>query len=106
MSVNARVAPWNREEAAVDESVRRRLFTESRVMIAVCAVTSPTFPPDRVHPVDQVTAVLRGEIEMRVGGRLLRLSPGRSCVVPAGTPHSTRIREPGVAETLNIFPPS
>jgi len=46
-------------------------------------------PPEHLHPdQDEEFAVLEGELLLRVRGREVRLSPGRSHLVPRGTAHT------------------
>ncbi len=103
----SRVAPWSRfEEAALDSRVRRRLFTASRAMVVVCDVSSRSFSTPRVNDLDEVTTILRGQVEIRLGDRVVLLEPGQSVRIPARTAHSVRRTGPGAAEVLNVlFPP-
>ena len=102
----ARVAPWSRfEEAALDTSIRRRLFTETRAMVILSGITSHVFPPNHVHSVDQVITVVAGRVEIRIDGKLLSLDRAEAVLVSAGVPHSVRTLGPDPAETLNIFSP-
>ena len=102
----ARVAPWSRfEEAALDASVRRRLFTEDRAMVIWSSVTSKTFPPDHKHAVDQVVTVVVGRAEVRVGGRRFRIGPAQAVLVPGGMRHSIRRVGSTETETINVFSP-
>ena len=74
----ARVAPWNRfDRDALDDRVRRRLYTEGRSQIVVCEISSEDFPAVHIHPVDQVTTVLRGRVEILLDGKRHPCAAGR-----------------------------
>lgn len=102
----ARVAPWNREDAGLDAHVRRRLLSARRTLIVLCDASTDANRLAHVHSVDQVTIVLHGRVEFRVGDVLHRLGPGQSVHVPAGTRHAMRSAEPDRAETLHLFLPA
>jgi quercetin dioxygenase-like cupin family protein len=101
--MTARVAPWNREDAALDTRVRRRLFTSRRTMIVVCRSLPEPFGADHCHAFDQITLVLRGCVEARVRDRLHVVPEGQAVRVPAGVPHALRCAGPDVSETVNFF---
>lgn len=98
----ARVAPWNREDAALDPQVRRRIFSARRTLIVV-AEAPEAFGPVHTHSVDQVSFVVRGRVEARIGGHGHLLAPGQSVRVPAGVPHALRACGSGGAETVHLF---
>ncbi len=104
----ARIAPWTRfEDSALDSRVQRRLFSPSRAMIVVCRVTSPTFTAPRINDLDEVTTVLEGRIEVRLGDRCVPLDRGQSIRIPAQTSHAVRALDDEEAEVLNVlFPPA
>jgi quercetin dioxygenase-like cupin family protein len=55
------------------------------------------------HPQDQITMVLEGVIDFRVGGHLLRLSKGQLAAIPGGTVHGATVPDSGEAVSLNVF---
>ena len=99
----SRVASWTREDAALDTRIRRRLFSARRTMIVLCGSVPEPFGADHVHSLDQITIVLRGDVEARVNGVVTALGPGRSIRVTAGTPHALRCAGPAPSQTLNLF---
>ena len=99
----SRVAPWNREDAALDTRVRRRLFTSRRTMIVVCKSLPEPFGADHQHSLDLVTLVLRGSVEARIQGQLRTVPQGQSVRVPAGVRHALRCLGPDLSETVNFF---
>ena len=59
---------------------------------------------EHAHPQDQVTSVLSGTIDFRVGGEPVRLGAGETATIPGGTPHSATVPESGPAVvTLNVL---
>jgi quercetin dioxygenase-like cupin family protein len=100
---SSRVAPWNREDAALDARVRRRLFTSRRTMIVVCESRPEPFGIDHQHALDQITLVLRGSVEARIHGAVCTVPEGRSVRVPAGVRHALRCAGPEISETVNFF---
>ncbi|MBU6389588.1 cupin domain-containing protein [Patescibacteria group bacterium] len=59
---------------------------------------------DAGHSNEQMTLILKGELEMTVGTESYRLKSGQGVYVPPNTPHSGRILSK-VAEGLDIFTP-
>jgi quercetin dioxygenase-like cupin family protein len=55
------------------------------------------------HPEDQVTSVLKGEIDFIVAGTPVHLSAGALAALPGGVPHSATVGEREV-RTLNVYP--
>lgn len=55
------------------------------------------------HPHDQITMVLEGAIEFRVGGHPLRLSQGQLAAIAGGTVHGATVRDSSPAVSLNVF---
>ena len=102
----SRVASWTCEDAALDTRIRRRLFSSRRAMIVLCCSIPEAFGPDHVHSLDQITVVVRGRVEARLGRRLEEVPPGSSIRVPAGTAHALRAIGPGATETINVFLPA
>lgn len=54
------------------------------------------------HPQDQITSVLKGEVEFVVAGETVTLREGQAAALPGNTPHSATVGELG-AETLNFW---
>jgi len=40
------------------------------------------------HPQEQITHILEGELEMKIGDRIYFFTPGKVCVIPSDMPHS------------------
>jgi quercetin dioxygenase-like cupin family protein len=59
--------------------------------------------PEHQHPHEQTVVVLEGELELRVGGDTVRLTPGSVYVIPGDTPHAgTALVD---SRVLDIFSP-
>jgi quercetin dioxygenase-like cupin family protein len=55
------------------------------------------------HPQDQITMVLEGEIDFRVGGGSIRLRQGDLVTIAGGTTHAATVPSSGDATSLNVF---
>ncbi len=59
--------------------------------------------PEHRHPHEQTVIVLEGELELRVGGKTHRLTPGTVFAIPGDVPHAgTAIVDTRV---LDVFSP-
>jgi mannose-6-phosphate isomerase-like protein (cupin superfamily) len=47
-----------------------------------------TASPEDPHPFDEGLLVLDGELKLDIGGRIVTISEGEICIVPARTPHA------------------
>lgn len=66
---------------------------DTRGPLGLLDSTAPagTVMPAHSHPAeDEIVIVLSGEIELRLGGRVLRRGAGGSAFIPRGTEHSVR----------------
>ncbi|MEO8131657.1 MAG: quercetin 2,3-dioxygenase [Bryobacteraceae bacterium] len=63
-------------------------------------------PPLHVHErEDEFFYVLKGEVNVLVGGKAHKLGPGDTMFLPRGIPHTFRIKSP-VAHLLGVITPS
>lgn len=46
--------------------------------------------PEHLHPHEQISIVLEGQLELRVGDETQVLTPGLVAVIPGNTPHAGR----------------
>jgi quercetin dioxygenase-like cupin family protein len=100
----ARVAPWSAEGTVLDRRVERRLFCARRGMIVVVRLLPGDPPGAHAHALDQVTTVLGGRLEVRLGTDRRVLGPAESVRIPAGTPHASRaLGKP--AEAFHLYLP-
>jgi quercetin dioxygenase-like cupin family protein len=61
--------------------------------------------PQHLHPEEQVTAVLSGQIEFTVGDDLHLIGPGEVAVIPPNVPHGAKVVGDLTVETLNTLSP-
>lgn len=67
------------------------LETGASVSLADCTWPEGTHVAAHRHAhEDEVVVVVSGLLDLRMGGQVLRLGPGRTAVVPRGTEHEVR----------------
>jgi len=54
------------------------------------------------HPQDQITSVLKGEVDFVVDGQTVTLHAGQCAALPGNTPHAATVGDQG-AETINFW---
>jgi quercetin dioxygenase-like cupin family protein len=59
--------------------------------------------PDHHHVQEQITYVLRGALEMTIGGKVVVLNANDSVIIPSDVRHSARALSE--TETLDVFSP-
>ena len=67
---------------------------ETRGPLSLCDSTAPagTLVASHRHPAeDEIVVVLSGEIEIRMGGRVLLRTAGGTAFIPRGTEHQIRV---------------
>ena len=67
---------------------RRTLAHGEHLMVTQFLISQGTELPRHSHPHEQISYVLSGELEMRVGGQNYCLQPGDSLLLPGGMEHS------------------
>lgn len=67
---------------------RRTLAYGERLMVTQFLISKGTELPAHSHPHEQISYIVSGELEMRVGGQRYRLQPGDSILLPGGMEHS------------------
>jgi len=89
-----------REAAAVTAAYRNQVLSRVNASCLRLSVISDQYPWHRHPHSDELFLVVEGELEIELAddGRLLRLGPWQSVVVPAGVVHRTR----GVGRTVNL----
>lgn len=55
---------------------------------------------DYVHEMDEIVWLIKGEAELEMGKRAYGLRPGEGIFIPAGRPHTLRIR--GTGKTVYV----
>jgi quercetin dioxygenase-like cupin family protein len=100
---DARVVQWDEQEFA---EVRPGIFGAT-IDTPQLTATLYRYEPgssweEHRHPEDQITTVLRGEIDFVVSGAPVTLHAGELAALPGDTPHSAQVGPSG-AETLNVW---
>lgn len=54
------------------------------------------------HPQDQITTVVKGEIDFVVDGETVTLRAGQTSALPGNTPHAATVGDDG-CETINVW---
>ena len=87
------------EAAAVTEAYRNQVLCRVNTSCLRLAVVSDQYPWHRHPHSDELFLVVEGQLEIELAdGRILRLGPWQSAVVPAGAVHRTR----GIGRTVNL----
>ena len=87
------------EAAAVTETYRNQVISQVNTSCLRLAVLAGDFPWHQHPRSDELFLVMEGIFEIELAdGRVLRLRPWQTVVVPAGTIHRTR----GVGRTVNL----
>lgn len=82
---------------------RRTLAHGERLMVTQFLISRGTELPRHSHPHEQISYILSGELEMRVGGQSYHLQPGESLLLPGGMAHSALALQDVVA--IDTFSP-
>ena len=87
------------EAAAVTDTYRNQVISQVNTSCLRLAVLSGDYPWHQHPRSDELFLVMEGRFEIELAdGRVLRLRPWQTVVVPAGTVHRTR----GVGRTVNL----
>ncbi len=83
--------------------VRRSLVYGERMLLVHWELRAGVRFGEHSHPYEQAGYLLRGRLEMTIGGRRYLLRPGSSYVVASGVPHDAHVLED--SEVLDMFSP-
>ena len=87
------------EAAAVTDTYRNQVISQVNTTCLRLAVLAGDYPWHQHPRSDELFLVMEGKFEIELAdGRVLRLRPWQTVVVPAGTIHRTR----GVGRTVNL----
>lgn len=87
------------EAAAVTDTYRNQVISQVNTTCLRLAVLAGDYPWHQHPRSDELFLVMEGKFEIELAdGRVLRLRPWQTVVVPAGTIHCTR----GVGRTVNL----
>ena len=97
---------WNEiQPEEVYPGITRQIVQGERQTLVRYVYQPGSVFPRHQHPQEQITAVLCGEIEFDVNGRVAKLGPGDVAIIPGDTPHGARVTGDDVVETLNNMSP-
>lgn len=83
---------------------RRTLHTGERLQIVHITLRPGAGVPMHHHPHEQTGTVLKGELQMTIGGEVHQLRPGDSYLIPGGVEHDARAGSTEVA-VIDVFCP-
>jgi quercetin dioxygenase-like cupin family protein len=75
-----------------------------RVMMVIVDIDEGALVPTHTHPHEQTGTVLKGSMELSIGGESRVLTQGDYYVIPGGVEHSARSVD-GPCTALDIFSP-
>jgi quercetin dioxygenase-like cupin family protein len=82
---------------------RARIVHTDRASLSFVSIDAGASFPEHHHPHEQTVTMLEGELELVVGGRAHRLTPGQVFVIPPDTAHAgTAISD---CRVLDVFAP-
>ena len=67
-----------------------RIINTENITLVYVRVKAGTLLPKHVHPQEQITNLLEGQLELIVGGETFMLEPGKVGTIPPNVPHSGR----------------
>ncbi len=81
-----------------------RYLLGERTMLMAVSFDPHTEAPVHVHDEEQITLVVKGQLEFEIDGEVRVLTPGMVAVVPANVRHGARTRENSCLE-YDVFNP-
>jgi len=98
------VAAWRAPETPPEPRIlEQQVFSTGRLIVLRCEYRPESKFEPHQHPQEQVTIVESGVLELRVGGRELRVRAGEMIAIPAGIRHSTLVGADAPVRVLNLF---
>lgn len=88
--LSIRVERWNKEHAPDARELRRLMEREGYSVFEWRDAAGTTYGA-HTHAEDQSHWIIKGRLELRVGGRQYALRAGDRDFLPAGTEHSARV---------------
>jgi quercetin dioxygenase-like cupin family protein len=96
--------PKTRTGKELAPGVVARTFWGDRVLVALVDLAPGAVVPPHSHPHEQVTTLLRGNLEITAGGETRSCKPGDVCVFPGGTEHGV-VNGAEPARVIDTFAP-
>ncbi len=91
--------PWEK----VTSEISRKIITGANEMIAHVLLKKGAVVPEHSHVSEQITYILEGALEFRIGAEELVVRAGQVLVIPSGVPHQAVALEDTL--DLDIFSP-
>jgi quercetin dioxygenase-like cupin family protein len=86
------------------DGIAMRVIHGERMTFAYFTFTPGTPLPEHRHPHEQIGTVVKGEMELTIGGETRAVSAGGAYHIPSDTVHSARCLK-GPAEVIEVFSP-
>lgn len=91
--------PWER----VTDKVERRILTGHQLMIVWWKLQAGAHTGAHQHPHEQITWMLKGKMDFRIGDDTRSMIPGDIALIPSNTEHEAIWQED--IEVIDIFAP-
>jgi quercetin dioxygenase-like cupin family protein len=96
--------PRERKTIEIATGFHARTFWGNKLMLVVVDIDARAFLPNHSHPHEQGGIVIKGELELTVGGDKQLLRAGDVYLIPGGVEHSA-IAGSEPVQVLDIFTP-
>ncbi|MGW8249756.1 MAG: cupin domain-containing protein [Anaerolineales bacterium] len=96
--------PQDRQSIDLVNGIHARTFWGDRLMLVVVDIDAEAVLPNHSHPHEQGGIVLKGELELTIGGEKRLLKTGEVYLIPAGVEHSA-VAGIEAVQVLDIFSP-
>jgi quercetin dioxygenase-like cupin family protein len=96
--------PSEREATEIVPGYRARTFWGTNLMLVVVDIDAQAMLPNHSHPHEQGGLIVKGKLELTVGGEKRLLKPGDVYMIPGGVEHSA-VAGSDPVQVLDIFTP-
>ncbi len=97
--------PSKRKAIQIVPGFQGRTFWGENLMLVVVTIDAMASLPEHSHPHEQAGLVVKGELELTIGGESKLLAPGDVYMIPSGVRHSAVAGSEPV-QVLDIFTPT
>ncbi|MDA4121591.1 MAG: cupin domain-containing protein [Thaumarchaeota archaeon] len=91
------------EEEWLNPKVSRRMIVGENAMLARLVLKKGSFVPPHKHASEQLSSVLTGSLEFRIGRKSILVGPGQVLVIPPNAVHSALALED--TDAIDAFSP-
>jgi quercetin dioxygenase-like cupin family protein len=92
------------KKAALAEGVEIRLISGDKLTMAFYSLDPEAVIPEHSHPHEQIGTVIKGNLELQIGGEKRVVDQGSAYIVPSNVKHSGRCLE-SPTELIETFSP-